>query len=1243
MRFLKYVFSFLLLICLPALFLWKLTIAGRILVGLDPFNFFYPYHDAVAAALNLGQLPEWNPALFGGVPFLADSQAQLFYPLSWPFLSWLAPDALTWGLVLHLALAALGTYLWARRGLGMGHVGAWVAGAVFTLSGYLGAQVEHLNQVQAAAWLPWLLLGYEWGRGMPHRNHGSHTYDEDRENDDEAAQKANHFLATQRMFGVVLGSFALAMSLLAGQSQTTFLLLVMLGLRALRSAIRDDERTRANILIVQRSGLSATVVKAAWRNFIGVNFVPLIIIVIIGLLLAAIQLVPTQQLSTLSQRAGGLSYLETVSFSFDPLIIPRALLPTFGQDAHLLSEYVGWVGFIALMLAIIGLIGEYLPWGTLLARPTRASRDFGFLAVFTGLFLSFGLYNPVYWLLWRVVPGFSLFRAPARWLLLWAFGAAILAGVGLERLYHASRRSDEADEALDPDGSGSAATVAYEKRRQASTIVTMSKSSKQSVIMKRETGVTAILLNEDSSESSPSTLISSDQKADSTLLLPEGQEKKSDQRQDSQDSLQTRPISNLLHDSSTNAQSTTHFDNRLNAATGSSSLTSSKNKTIPFQPVATTVDLQPIITIPLSTKEDQTQKDTRFEQRRTESTKQDPLLLPSSDIEQDQTEQEKTEDDDLLLPANSEAKIEDEREPFVDNSPFTAQKIAFTSTVSEENFTQESSAINQTENVAQRAEVQAKRADERPEQTQRSFMQLSGLGRRSTQVTLLIGLLLLLAALSFGAWPSLDILPWWIGASGAGLLVLVSRPLWRNWFPISYPTFVVVLMLFELWLGASAQDYQQATAPEAYNGLRPAPAHLMTAKPVVGAARILSLSNLTWDPGDLKALQERHATLLDEKPIYDLVVVTKLKEVLAPNQPMRWGIQTADGYGGGLLPSSRWVSFQKTLPLAKLVPDGRLREQLTGRPRPELLDVMGVEWVIVDKVNDWWSENIFHDLGASVTLKAGDIQADWLIPSPDGTWSGTDISWIVFGEWPATPGTITLDGQTFSLSEAEERATRETWRGTERHMLLRLNEPIRFKDISLRADAEWNLGGISLVDSRLPGFQPLPADASVRTVFSGDVTIYQRLESLGRAWIVPNAVPVETIDAAASFVADPAFDPRESVIIEHDTSTSLPTGGTGDVTWLHDDPGDLRLVVTVPEGGWLVLADAPFPGWQAIVDGQAVEWQAANVINRTLYLQPGKHTVTWRYYTPGLLAGLIGTLFGVILLIVWVIYALRRT
>ena len=124
--------------------------------------------------------------------------------------------------------------------------------------------------------------------------------------------------------------------------------------------------------------------------------------------------------------------------------------------------------------------------------------------------------------------------------------------------------------------------------------------------------------------------------------------------------------------------------------------------------------------------------------------------------------------------------------------------------------------------------------------------------------------------------------------------------------PRSLSALWVGWLVVELWLASWGQPYQGATAPEAYSGMRPTIAHLLattrTAGPaagdlttltaLAGEGRVLSLSNLTWDPGDLARLQERYSARLSDEAVYDLVVATKLKEVLAPNQPMRWRLPT---------------------------------------------------------------------------------------------------------------------------------------------------------------------------------------------------------------------------------------------------------------------------------------------------------------------------------------------------------------
>src|SRR5688572_5771670 len=89
------------------LFFWKLAFTHLILARGDAFLYFYPYWDYRAQALLSGQLPLWNPYLFMGAPFLANSQAGVLYPLNWPLVFFPASIAVKISILTHLLIAAL--------------------------------------------------------------------------------------------------------------------------------------------------------------------------------------------------------------------------------------------------------------------------------------------------------------------------------------------------------------------------------------------------------------------------------------------------------------------------------------------------------------------------------------------------------------------------------------------------------------------------------------------------------------------------------------------------------------------------------------------------------------------------------------------------------------------------------------------------------------------------------------------------------------------------------------------------------------------------------------------------------------------------------------------------------------------------------------------------------------------------------------------------------------------------------
>jgi hypothetical protein len=355
------------------IFFWKLLFTNLILARGDTFFYIYPYWSAAAEALRSGRLPLWNPHLFMGAPFLANSQAGTLYPFNWPL--WLllsTPIAAKVSIALHLLIAGVASYGFARQGLRLRPAAAWFAAFSFMLGGYLTAQVEHVNQVQGLAWLPavfWLLARPRM-RGRPW------------------------------LLGAILG-----LQILAGHTQAVFITIVGGGIYA---------------AWLSWPALRARLHGVAEDSLVTMPLSDLAIAGVVGFVLAAAQVFPTVELSGESIRGSGLPVREALSFSLHPLLVGRALLPGYGET--LFTEYVAFVPLTGILMASIGLWGRW-----------RHAMGLALVGA-VGLFFALGATNPVYVLLVRLIPGFGLFRAPARWLALYAFGISCLAGMGFDVL-----------------------------------------------------------------------------------------------------------------------------------------------------------------------------------------------------------------------------------------------------------------------------------------------------------------------------------------------------------------------------------------------------------------------------------------------------------------------------------------------------------------------------------------------------------------------------------------------------------------------------------------------------------------------------------------------------------------------------------------------------------------------------------------------------------------------------------------
>ena len=363
-----------LLILLSLLFFHQLAFSGKILARGDTLEYFYPYWDARNAAFRDGRLPLWTPDLFLGAPLLANPQIGVYYPFNWLTAPFRAPTAVSISILLHSALAAAGACWLYREAVGKSWLPALAAGVVYAFSGYLGAHVEQINQLQGLAWMPLLFA---------------------------LLQRA---LSSERPArAVLLLAIAWTMQIFSGHTQTVFISGVGLSVYALALAAGNRD------LRGRREDLRRALL------ILGCGFG-------IALALALPQLLPSLELLRLSNRSGGLDLGSATAFSLPASMLGRALLPSY--DGQPFSEYIGYIGVIGLGLAL---------WAAL-SRPLADRRRWIWLLLAAvGLGLALGRYNPLYWLL-AELPPFNLFRAPARFLSLFTLGAAMLAGLGIESL-----------------------------------------------------------------------------------------------------------------------------------------------------------------------------------------------------------------------------------------------------------------------------------------------------------------------------------------------------------------------------------------------------------------------------------------------------------------------------------------------------------------------------------------------------------------------------------------------------------------------------------------------------------------------------------------------------------------------------------------------------------------------------------------------------------------------------------------
>lgn len=347
---------------------------------LDCVTQYHPWRVYARRTLRGGELPLWNPHAFCGTPFVANQQSAVFYPPNVVF--WVLPLGLAYDLSAYLALLLAGGFAWGlARELGLSRCASALAVVGYLASGYIVVWLCYMGPVNSFIWAPlgmWMTARY--------RRLGD----------------------TLSLVGV---AGAAALAILGGHGQAGLYALGLIVAYALFSAVSPHRLSGG-----QKQRRSALAPLAA---------------VVVGLMVAMIQALPTAELSGLNYRVGqhpepprGLSVR-----ALNLLLAPQA----HGNVAWLNDDLGRAFGFHN-YVETCGYVGLAVFWLALVALVAGAGRHRFFLAAAALVSLVLAVEGPHQHALRALFPPFRQMANVGRALCVYGLCMPLLGGIGLDAL-----------------------------------------------------------------------------------------------------------------------------------------------------------------------------------------------------------------------------------------------------------------------------------------------------------------------------------------------------------------------------------------------------------------------------------------------------------------------------------------------------------------------------------------------------------------------------------------------------------------------------------------------------------------------------------------------------------------------------------------------------------------------------------------------------------------------------------------
>lgn len=168
-------------------------------------------------------------------------------------------------------------------------------------------------------------------------------------------------------------------------------------------------------------------------------------------------------------------------------------------------------------------------------------------------------------------------------------------------------------------------------------------------------------------------------------------------------------------------------------------------------------------------------------------------------------------------------------------------------------------------------------------------------------------------------------------------------------------------------------------------------------------------------------------------------------------------------------------------------------------------------------------------------------------------------------------------------------------------------------------------------------------DPKYPVVLNDQPSVYENLETLPRTFFVDEIKQINNKKEIFNFMRSPQFDPARVAILEETPEFTIKSDSLNQAELVSYDIHKIKLKASVKSPSLMVLSEIYYPaGWKAYVDGEITKIYKTNYILRSIFLKPGNHEIEFVFKPSSFTIGLGISIITFILLIVTLIYSLRR-